>query len=416
MKRVVVLGTSIAAVKAVEIIRQKDQEADITIISLDGFYPCNRLLFGPLIAKEHKTSQLYYKSREFFEKNKINVLLDKKIDRVNLNRKKIFTEEKEQIDFDILIIADFPTEKYPDVKGTSKAGVNAFNKLKIINELYDTLPIYESVAIQSDRLKGLEVALAFRKQEKDVTLVTQSPQVLSSIFPADVCAKLAHILIEKGLNLYTGTEISEILGEGEAKAVRLKSNKVVGGDVILFVDAAADHKLFADSHLAVKNRIVVDGNFKTNVDSVYAVDLAAQQENEANNRPDKSVEELEQQGTLVAAHILGENTSAISHLAVDQLRSDGLDIIGIGSYEGQGQDVKIFFDEANFTFKKLVINEGRAVGAVLVNARDKKDLFRKAVEGSISLVEIAPEFIAASPAETQPQGNGALLRQLEEGQ
>jgi hypothetical protein len=55
-------------------------------------------------------------------------------------------------------------------------------------------------------------------------------------------------------------------------------------------------------------------------------------------------------------------------------------------------------DETSLVLKKLVLENGKAVGAFLVNAPDKKELFQGAVEGRVSLAEIGPEFIAAERA------------------
>ena len=52
-----------------------------------------------------------------------------------MKRKKIFTDDKEQIDYDVLVVTDTPENRFPDIKGVNKAGVFGFKKLKDIEEI-----------------------------------------------------------------------------------------------------------------------------------------------------------------------------------------------------------------------------------------------------------------------------------------
>ena len=67
MKKIVVLGTSLAGMKAVETLRQEDSSCEITVVAFDGHYPYNRDLFPELIARTVETKNLFYRSQKFYE-------------------------------------------------------------------------------------------------------------------------------------------------------------------------------------------------------------------------------------------------------------------------------------------------------------------------------------------------------------
>ena len=90
MKKIVILGASVAGAKAAEEIRQQDQSCEISMVSTDGFYPCDYKSFAPFLSKEINSDKVFYQPNDFYQQNNINVILDKKINRVNFNRKRVF--------------------------------------------------------------------------------------------------------------------------------------------------------------------------------------------------------------------------------------------------------------------------------------------------------------------------------------
>ena len=54
MKKIVVIGNSIVGVKALETIRAADSEADLTIFTLDGFYPYQQEFFADFFFEENQ--------------------------------------------------------------------------------------------------------------------------------------------------------------------------------------------------------------------------------------------------------------------------------------------------------------------------------------------------------------------------
>jgi len=398
MKRIVVLGASIAGVRALEKIKEKDPKCSCTLISFDKFYPYNRALFGQLIARGQKSEAIYYKKKDFYEKNNIQVLLEQNVSRINFNRKKIFTEEKAQIDYDILIIADLPGDQWPEIKGVNKNNIFGLNKLKAVNDMYDALAIFETIVVQSDRVEGFAIALALLKQKKDVTLVTRHEHLLKPWLNAEAAQALTEKLKERGLTVIIGNEIGEILGESDAKAVRLKTNKVLASEVTLFADAPIDTKMLIDATIALAGKITVDENFRASVADVYAVDSACIQAAQPAGFP-KSIAALESEGGRVAAAINGE-TLPVAATIFDHmtLETEGLDIQWLGPCEPAGITAeKIIFDPATLVYKGVFCRDNRAVGALLINAADKKELFARVIKGELGLEQIEAEFSPQVP-------------------
>ena len=83
MKRILFLGNSPAGASAIEAIRQKDQESEITLFCFEDHLPYRRHLFGDYLAKGVQKEDVLYKANEFYARNKVNIVTNKKIIRID---------------------------------------------------------------------------------------------------------------------------------------------------------------------------------------------------------------------------------------------------------------------------------------------------------------------------------------------
>ena len=310
MKKILVLGSSIAGVAAIAEIRRLEPDCEATILT-DGEYPYDRGLFAPVLAKEIDYKKLFYKPNDYYEKNRVHVVLDQRIARVNLKKRKATTDDKQAFEGDVLVITDAPAYKLPEVKGANKNGVYSLQPLKELVQIIDFLPLIDTVVIQSDSNRGASLAAAFLKRDKEVIWVVTSGQIAQDLSAADPTGKLTGTAPaspadgpESKLRVVAGNPIAEILGEGDVKAVRLKSGKVLATQIVIFPDAPADLKLFTDPSLTIEGRIRVNEQFQTGIEGVFALDAAGAVlgQESAGLLP---VTVLEQQGAAVAAALKG---------------------------------------------------------------------------------------------------------------
>lgn len=363
MKKIFILGSSPAGVSAAENIRAKDQESEITIVGFDGVYPYDRCRFPEFIAEDASTDQILFKPKDFYEQNRITVMLDKNISRINLKRKCIFTEEKEQYSYDVLIITDVPSYKFPDIKGTNKSGVYGLNRFSDINKISNLIPLIESVVIEDDSFVGLQLATALVKRKKDVYLLGKTFNNLKE----EIRNWIVPLFEEKGLHILMNNTVSEILGDGDAKAVRLASGKVLSSDVIILGNTYADLRILGDSSWAESQSISIDEQFKTNVEDVYALDNVTQSKS-------YTLRELIEQGKKMAAAFSAEEYAAHGVPNSYSIHLDDLTLDLYGQIQdGEGISEKSLWDKEERIFKQVFIQENRVVGTVLINAQQDKE-------------------------------------------
>ncbi|MCA9401768.1 MAG: hypothetical protein KC713_09080, partial [Candidatus Omnitrophica bacterium] len=120
MKKLVLLGHSLAFKSFIEHYRQQDQDSAITLVPVEP----GRLIYDKLNFYDFLTAQSSKASKDlidqsFLKQHKVGFENDAQISRIQLKKHKIFTAAKKQIDFTHLLIADLPQSRF-SVKGGQK--------------------------------------------------------------------------------------------------------------------------------------------------------------------------------------------------------------------------------------------------------------------------------------------------------
>ncbi len=370
MKQVVIIGGSPAGAKAAEEIRSVNPECSVKIVLSENHPPFCRKEFPQFLANELAIDKLYFQPKSFYEQKQIELITDKKLSRVNFKRGQVFFEDKEKLEYDALVITDTPAARLPDVKGVHRAGNFAPRRITDAGEIFKLLPTTEAVAIQSRTLAGLRLALALRKRDKEVLLVSPEPWILSSALDGSSSRMLRLLLEEAGIRVLEQNEIVEVLGDAETKAVRLKNGKVIASQMVLWPDAQPDLRIFKETELQLGETIGVNANFQTNISNVFCVDdVCPCPPGLGSLDQDQGRHIFEQQGKVVAAMINGQGmiaeffpSSASLKFARDSFRL-------LGDTSGRaGIRTAVESDLESKRYKKVFVVNDALMGAVLVNA------------------------------------------------
>lgn len=386
MKRIVILGCSAAGVEVIDGVRQWDSSSETTLIVFDGHYPYRRDMFAPFIAGEISREKVFCRPKDFYAQHKVNAVLEQKISRINVRRKKIFTDEKTQVDYDVLIVTDTPENRFPDIKGVNKTGVFGYKKFRDIEQMVNALLPVDTVAVQSDTFSGLQAAAAFAKRGKEVILISSENDFFGRHFEAETISWLVSRFEEKGVRIMRAGQIAEILGDKDAKAVRLESGKVFAAQIVLFGETEEDFRLFFDGGFRFNKKMGVNDRFETNISGVFAVDQVC---GVNGCEPVTPLPVLEEQGRTVAAAINGRDHAVYLPPCSWDLDMEGLSVTVLGETGVRERtEVRRAFEREAGRYKGLYMESGYPVGAVLVNAADEKERFLRLI-----LENISPAFV-----------------------
>ena len=283
MKNIVFIGNSSAFVSCIQAIREKDKDSAITILTHDGSYPYRRSILPDIIGKEVSVEDLSCQPKSFYKEYNVRVILNRTLSCINLQRKRIYTEEKQQLTFDYLILSGLPEGSYlSPLKGVKKEGVYSLRKIQHVDKLMKELPFFESVFIQSSSFSSLRLAAVLIKQGKEVYLLSENNSFLSDLFNEEDKNNLLTSLSQGRLHIIENAGIREILGDSEVKAVRLSSGRIYGVQRVILGEIPENVKFLDNSDLkAIDGFFDVDRNYQTQTKGVFMIDaLSCRHEND----------------------------------------------------------------------------------------------------------------------------------------
>jgi nitrite reductase (NADH) large subunit len=404
MKNIVILGNGVIAAQLPETFPVNSNDK-IIIISTDKYYPYDSSLFPALINKEVSLQKIYCRPNDYYAQRSIDVVLGKRITRINPNRRKIFTEEKETFDFDVLVISNAQDCRFPDIKGTNKTGVVGLAALTDIDTIINMLPLVDTIAVEAKTFKGLEIACALSKRKKEVIvfLSKENPLVVNS--SAEILTWFCEVMETKGVRCFIDNDISEILGDSHVKAVRLKSGKVLAAQMVLFDCLEYDLRVLGDDIVHEKGRVTVDENCRTNNESVYAVSPAAQTSKTKGNMIPKLLAEYQTQ--VVAGKLSGNSSGIAVPLFWQELMIDDLSVCTIGDLQPAEDTTSLeAFDKAKCAYVKVLLKGNNPIGAVLVNRNEDRAVMESFIKGEKSLDESALFVSSLSGRVEEASGQG----------
>lgn len=272
MKKIVILGNSLTAIKTLEALKANAEDFEATVISSENTFPYYRNLIGSLAIKKIAQNKIFYRPSNEYTAEKINFVFDKKVTRVNFKRSRLTLEDKEQIDYDFLLLSDLLQQPFFGVKGANKTGLYNLKRLSDMTTLLKLLPLVETLVVQSDNIAGLQTALSFCEAKKEVILVTSGKNILNGLLAQQDAESIESLLSKTSLRIFAESQIAEILGDNDAKAIRLQNGKVFGCQAILTDADLPDLRLFKETELQCGQRVLVNKDHQTNFENVFAMD------------------------------------------------------------------------------------------------------------------------------------------------
>ncbi len=391
-KRIVALGASVAAIKAMETIKAADPECSLTVFATEKFYPYRPELLGDFLAKRVTEDKLYYRPQSFYKNLGMEFLFDKNLERINLRKNVLITEGKESIPFDVLILSDAPVWKFPDVKGANKSGVFAPYRLRDYRDILEVLPITETVVIEAASVESIQLGCALKERGKDVVLVFESAYLIPEILDHGSSELLMQYLEEFGLRLFKENAVVEVLGEGEVKAARLRSKKVIACEFLVFSQVRPDLRFLSD--VVESGGLNVREGFQTPLASVWALGPLAVVGEDPKENPATCIWNrtaiLEQQGQVAAAAILGQDLPVSAVIAETTLRLPQHTISLLGETLRREENKEFLRFEARSqgpVYQKIFVENGVLNGAVLINADNEKEKFLRLMKDGTSVGE-----------------------------
>ncbi|HLD82383.1 MAG TPA: FAD-dependent oxidoreductase [Candidatus Omnitrophota bacterium] len=397
MKNIIIIGNSAAGIAAAEAIRDKDKASSITIISDEDYTAYCRCVLSYYLSKESEEERLIYRTQDFYKENNINLILGKRVSRVEPKKNTIILEDNQKIEYDYLLIATGSSPKFPDIKGMHKRGIFGLRTIKDAKEILGMLAVTKTVCVLGGGLIGLKAAHALKKRGVDVKVIVKSKQILSQILDKRAADIMQKHLESNGMEILTGLDAAELLGNGDLKAIKLDSGKVIGCEIAIIGKGVSPNTgIVKNTDIKVNAGISVDSRLKTTVDNVFAAGDCVEAYDFVLEKPQVNAlwPNAVEQGCLAARNLLGENLVYAGSIGMNSVEFFELPVISMGiTKEGEGMEVISSLGQNNNIYKKIVLKDNCIKGVILLGKIENSGLYLELIRKKVNVSSLKEDLL-----------------------
>lgn len=181
-KKFLVIGTSAAGIGAAVKLRSLDGSIEITCITAEAEMPYNRCLLADFVAGEKSVTQVSTKTQEFFDQNKITLMLNAKVIKIDSTNNQVILESEKRLEYDMLFLGTGRVSRKLEIPGSDAAGVFSFYDLRDCSNILEYIKnnSVKHATVIGAGLSGLECADALVGQNISISLIEMSTQVLAA--------------------------------------------------------------------------------------------------------------------------------------------------------------------------------------------------------------------------------------------
>lgn len=384
--RHVIVGNSVAAVGAIEAIRQTDRTNPITVVADEPQHVYARPLISHLLGGQVDDSRMYYRPPDFYERYQVETMLGIEVTQVQTAERRLMLAGGGTLAYDRLLITTGGRPFVPSLPGTDLEGVFTFTRWSDARniERYLKKNRVESAVVVGGGLIGLKTTEALMERHVRVTVVELADRILSISFDR-TASRMAETLLRKArTEIRTGTSVVEITErDGRVDTAVLRDGERVQCDVVVFAIGVRPNVglITPESGIHVKRGIVVDRRMRTSVRDVYAAGdcVEAYDLLLGVDRPIAIWPNAYRQGYVAGSNMAGVEKEYAGSFPMNSVEVCGVPTISVGltdpQEEPESYETLVYIDREAPTYKKLVMRDNRLVGAICVGNIDRAGIY-----------------------------------------
>lgn len=384
--KIVVIGSGTAGSNFALFARKLDRKAEIIVIGKEKtmqYSPC--ALPFVLSGKIPKLEDIVVFPNEFYEKQKIQMMLETEAKTIDRKRKVIITD-KDEVPYDKLVLATGSKAFIPPIKGVEKKGVFTLKEMRDVREIQKYIKERKpkKAVVIGAGLIGLEGAVAFRELGMEVLVVELLEHLLPTMLDKDIASIVQSHLEEKGIQFRFGVGVSEIIGD-PVTAVKIGEEEIESDIVLVATGVRANVDLAREAGLEIKRGIIVDEYLRTSDPDIYAIgDCAEVYDAVTGERI------LSQLGTtavrmakVAAENVFNKNVKfkPVFNTAITELFDLEIGTFGITQERARKEGVEVVVGKFKGSTKPEYYPGGKPITVKLIFRKDNKKLIGAQIVG-----------------------------------
>ncbi len=277
----VIIGNGAAGLSAAEIIRRRDADGRITILSNEPHLFYSRPGIAYLVNGQVSAAQLIARTRAFYEEHRFK-LRQATVTGIDSDRQAVSlhdgTTAGEWLGYDVLLLATGSSAVPPPFPGGELDGVLTFDTLDDAHRVISYGRRARSAVVAGGGITAMELAEGLRHQGARTHLLQRGDRIWPRLLDERESALLEQCARHEGIELHYREEIAEILGRrGKVAGVRLTSGRELACQAAgVAIGVRPNLGLVRHLQVAQDKGVLVNDYLQSTIPSLFAAGDVAQ--------------------------------------------------------------------------------------------------------------------------------------------
>jgi nitrite reductase (NADH) large subunit len=335
---------------------------EITVIGAEPVPAYNRVLLSPLLAGEVPPADVELRPAEWYARNRIDLVVGQSVTVLDTARRTVTLGNGRQVGFDICILATGSEPIRLPLPGKELEGVVTFRSLQDADALRSAAEAKTPTVVIGGGLLGIEAAYGLARAGAGVTLVHLVDRLMERQLDTSAARLLASALRAKGIGVILGTTAHAIRGRDRVEGIELTNGQHLScGLVVMAVGVRPSTALARGAGLQTNRGILVDDHMTTSADGIFALGECAEHRGQCYGLIEPGYE----QAKILARHLAGLPAVYEGSVVATSLKVSGIPVFSIGAFDDARAECIVLEDREAAIYRKLVLRDGRLIGAVL---------------------------------------------------
>ncbi|HEX5751023.1 MAG TPA: FAD-dependent oxidoreductase [Archangium sp.] len=269
-----IIGSGIAAVRAVEAMRGAAYEGRLVLVSAEDSLPYEKppLSKGFLLGRT-PPDELLIQPESFYRDMGVELMLGQNAESLDTRARQVRLSDGRRLHFEQLLIATGASARRLPVPGAELDGVLTLRTRADAEALKERLSRTRHLLVVGAGLVGLEAAASARQLGMDVTVVESSPAPLQRLLGSSNVATQAVEALHRanGVTVLTSTRVHAFEGKESVERARLSNGETLACELVLLaVGVQPNTGWLLGSGLLLDDGVMVDDHCRTRVPGIWA--------------------------------------------------------------------------------------------------------------------------------------------------
>ena len=397
-----VVGSSHAALEAVQAIRMHDAAGRLTLLTRDSHLPYSPTVLPYVVSGRSAPENIALRDEAYFDTNQVSYVRGKALTALHAERNVAELADGGEIAYEKLLLATGASPAIPPIPGIDSVRYHVLRTLDDATRLNAAMKQAKQAVVLGAGLVGMHAAENLVKAGVPVTIVEMAKQLTDGYFDATAAALIERAFTDNGATIMTGSRVVKLAPSPIGTQLTLESGATLEADLLLVatgVRANLDFLNGSAAAIAHDKGILVDDTMRTSVANVWAAGDCAQAKGFFSEAKvmNAILPDAAEQGRIAGQAMAGDPgvRRYPGGVPLNTYHFFGRHAISVGSSKvPDGGEVVTRFDEKSGRYLKAIFLGGRLRGIYGVNEFFDGGVMCQLILRGIDLTPLKERFLA----------------------